>query len=71
MGSNSPIKVVTRIKAQEILECHHNDFYVKYFKKLKPHSFYGKDKRLRLYPLDKVMELKKQKDKESNFVIVT
>lgn len=64
------IKVVTRIKAQEILECHHQTFYSKYFKRLKKHSFYGKDKRMRLYPLEEVMKIKNELDKEKEFIII-
>lgn len=70
MKNEKPIKVITRFKAQEILECHHQDFYSKYFKRLKKHTFFGKDKRQRLYPLDMVMEIKAELDKERKFVIV-
>ena len=57
------IKAVTVKKIYEILDCHHTKFYKDYFPRLKPFSFFDvRCKNRRLYPLDKVMELKAEID---------
>lgn len=71
MKENKIKDVVTVKKIYKILNCHHTKFYSDYFPRLKEHSFFDPNwKNRRLYPLDKVMELKSEIDAKTNFVIV-
>lgn len=70
MENTKKIQAVTVKKIYEILGCHHTKFYQDYAPRLKEFTFYGTNKRVRLYPLDKVMEIKKELDEESSKYII-
>lgn len=65
------IKAVSTKKIYEILDCHKTKFYQEYYDRLKPFSFFDiRWKNRRLYPLDKVMEIKKEIEDKKNYIIV-
>lgn len=71
MKQTEKIKVVNGEKAAQILGCGQTAFYNLYYKKLKPHSTFGLDKRKRLYFLDKVNEMKEDINASiSNYEII-
>lgn len=70
MDKDVKIEVVGRLRASEILGCNSTEFYNKHYPILKDFSILGKDKRKRLFRLDKVMEIKRELDAKDIYVIV-
>lgn len=60
------IKAVTTDKAMDMLNCNRTNFYKHHYAVLKPYSFLDVNwKNRRLYPLNKVQELKDEIERKS------